>query len=70
MTVGGGVVLWDAAVYHRLEGAPLTFAERGSGFSHVAFSPDGKTIAAQYTLMTIGGNIPKYDGALLCCGTP
>ena len=42
----GGVVLWDVATRRRLAGDPLPVPE---GFVRgVAFSPDGKTLAAGY----------------------
>ena len=52
----GGVVLWDVATRQRLMEAPLPVKE-GAVFS-VAFSPDGKILAAGYS--AIGG-----DGVVL-----
>ena len=45
-TGGGGVVLWDAAGRKRLSEDPLVVKE--GDVTSVAFSPDGKTIAAGY----------------------
>jgi len=49
----GGVVLWDVAQWERLAGKPLRVAEGGVG--SVAFSPDGKTLAAGYDRFLRGG---------------
>jgi WD40 repeat protein len=43
---GGGVVLWDVATRERLSDDPLPVKE--GLVRSVAFSPDGKTIAARY----------------------
>ena len=43
---GGGVVLWDVAARERLSDDPLAVTE--GSVKGVAFSPDGKTIAAGY----------------------
>ncbi len=53
----GGVVLWDAAGYRRLLDAPLDVKE--GPVSSVAFSPDGKTIAAGYR----AGGVVLWDAA-------
>ena len=42
----GGVVLWDIAVSRRLAGAPL-FVKDGR-VAAVAFTPDGKSLAAGF----------------------
>src|SRR5205823_5853696 len=52
---GGGVVLFDAAARRRLSEGPLPVQE---GYVRsVAFSPDGKTIAAGY----VGGGVVLWD---------
>ena len=65
---GGSVVLWDA-VDRRLVGKPLTVSRPSLVptitmtdciFQSVAFSPDGKTIAAGYTF-----NGPALSGVVL-----
>jgi hypothetical protein len=43
---GGGVMLWDVAARRRLADEPLRVKERSVG--NVAFSPDGKTLAAGF----------------------
>ena len=58
---GGGVVLWDVAARKRLVDEPLAVKE-GYRMRSVAFSPDGKTIAAGY------GGI-RATAAAWCCGT-
>ena len=57
--INGGVVLWDVAARKRLADAPLP-VERGH-VTGVAFSPDGKTLAAGF-----GG---AAESAAWCCGT-
>ncbi len=57
---GGGVVLWDVAARKRLADDPL--AREGGRRQSVAFSPDGKTIAAGYS-----GGVAVAAG--WCCGT-
>ena len=49
---GGGVVLWDAQRRTRLPAGPLPVAE--GDVASVAFSPDGKTLAAGYA---VGGGV-------------
>jgi WD40 repeat protein len=58
---GGGVVLWDAAGRKRLVGTPLSVA--GGGVSSVAFSPDGKSIAAGYYIRNGGGGVVLWGAA-------
>ena len=58
--VGGGVVLWDVAARKRLGDEPLAVKE--GGVRSVAFSPDGKTIAAGYARR-------HRPAAAWCCGT-
>ena len=53
----GGVVLWDVAARKRLVDEPLAVKE--GSVKSVAFSPDGKTIAARY------GGFPTRGGAVL-----
>jgi hypothetical protein len=48
-----GVVLWDAAARKRLVEDPLAMKRAMAG--GVAFSPDGKTLAAGYTADRVGG---------------
>ena len=57
--VGGGVVLWDVAARKRLADDPLPVKEGGG--QSVAFSPDGKTIAAGYGLGGGGGGVVLWD---------
>jgi WD40 repeat protein len=57
---GGGVVLWDGATRQRLVDAPLPVAE-GPVWS-VAFSHDGKTIAAGFDSGKVGG-VVLWDSA-------
>ena len=59
---GGGVVLWDVATRKRLVDKPLSVYARQ--VSSVAFSPDGKTIAAGYrTFVGAGGGVVLWDVA-------
>jgi len=66
-TVGyvGGVVLWDVAEWKRLGGGPLAVTE--DGVKSVAFSPDGKTLAAGYSGfrsgLDSGGGVVLWDVA-------
>ena len=63
MGEGGGVVLWDAATHRRLAGDPLFTGQQGA-ITDVAFSPDGKTIAAGYGDRYIkGGGVLLWDVA-------
>ncbi len=55
----GGVVLWDMASRTRLAAAPFPMYE-GDACS-LAFSPDGKTIAAGYGFGSIGGGVLLWD---------
>ena len=55
----GGVVVWDVASRARLTEVPLPMYE-GDGLS-LAFSPDGKTIAAGYGGGGIGGGVMLWD---------
>ena len=57
---GGGVVLWDAAARKRLADEPLAVKE--GVVTSVAFSPDGKTLAAGY-------GVASAAAAAWCCGT-
>ena len=60
-SVGGGVVLWDVAGGNRLTKEPLAVKE---GYvSGVAFSPDGKTIAAGYRSVIAGGGVVVWGAA-------
>ena len=54
------MVLWDVAARKRLGDEPLPVMREGEVRS-VAFSPDGKTIAAGYADFAVG--------AAWCCGT-
>ena len=57
----GGVVLWDTARRERLQEKPLAVTE---GDVHsVAFSPDGKTLAAGYGARGRGGGVVLWDTA-------
>jgi len=49
----GGVVLWDVAARKRLADDPLPV--KGGHVQSVAFSPDGKTLAAGYGVGVGGG---------------
>jgi WD40 repeat protein len=62
---GGGVVLWDAAASRRLDDNPLPVKE--GGVNSVAFSPDGRTIAAGYTGGGPGGGVVLWDTAKRRC---
>ena len=57
----GGVVLWDTARRERLQEKPLAVTE---GYvQSVAFSPDGKTLAAGYGGVGGGGGVVLWDTA-------
>ena len=58
---GGGVVLWDVAARRRLAEDPLPVKE--GDVKSVAFSPDGKTLAAGYSVAA------SAAAAAWCCGT-
>ena len=58
---GGGVVLFDTADRKRLAEEPLAVTE-GRVFS-VAFSTDGKTVAAGYGAGGVGGGVVLFDTA-------
>jgi len=58
---GGGVVLWDVAARKRLVDDPLPVKE--SFVEGVAFSPDGKTIAAGYGHTGGAGGVVLWDVA-------
>ncbi len=47
------MVLWDVAVHKRISDDPLAVKE--GSVKGVAFSPDGKTIAAGYSVFSNGG---------------
>ena len=49
----GGVVLWDVATRERLADPPLPVSE--GAVLDVAFSPDGKTLAAGFGSRVVGG---------------
>ncbi len=55
----GGLVLWDVATGRRLLGTPLPVKE--GGVQGVAFSPDGKTLAAGYTRRPEEGGVVLWD---------
>jgi len=57
--IRGGVVPWDVATRRRLTDDPLP-VEEGRVHS-VAFSPDGKTIAAGYYVISVGGGVVLWD---------
>ena len=58
---GGGVVLWDVAAGQRLAAAPLSVKE--GDVESMAFSPDGKTLAAGYRGFPVGrGNNARLGG--------
>ena len=61
----GGVVLWDVAAHQRLSDGPLIV--KGGLVGAMAFSPDGKTVAAGY-----GGGVVLWDvaGASVCRTIP
>ena len=62
LTGGGGVVLWDVAARKRLADEPLPVNE--GDVESVAFSPDGKTIAAGYNGVDGGvGGVVLWDVA-------
>jgi Tol biopolymer transport system component len=61
VAVTGGVVLWDATGRKRLFDAPLEVKE--GWVSGVAFSPDGKTIAAGYEYVAQNGGVVLWDVA-------
>jgi WD40 repeat protein len=57
----GGVVLWDVSRQERSREKPLVVAE---GYVEcVAFSPDGKTLAASFTAGFGGGGVVLWDAA-------
>ena len=56
----GGVVLWDATRHSRLQDQPLPVSE--GSVATVAFSPDGKTLAAGYSAGQ-GGGVVLWDTA-------
>ena len=58
---GGGVVLWDAARRERLQEEPLAVTE--GDVRSVAFSPDGKTLAAGYGVAGGVGGVVLWDAA-------
>ena len=58
--ISGGVVLWDVAARKRLVDEPLPVKE--GQVESVAFSPDGKTIAAGF-YGDIGGGVVLWDVA-------
>ena len=58
---GGGVVLWDVAARKRLADDPLPVKD--GDVSGVAFSPDGKTIAAGYRFVVGVGGVVLWDVA-------
>ena len=58
---GGGVVLWDAAHAQRLATKPLAVKE--GDVRSVAFSPDGKTLAAGYDAVGRRGGVVLWDAA-------
>ena len=55
------MVLWDAAARKRLADEPLAVKE--GNVQSVAFSPDGKTIAAGYSGATASGGVVLWDAA-------
>jgi WD40 repeat protein len=55
------VVLWDTARRERLQEKPLAVTE--GGVSSVAFSPDGKTVAAGYSFAGGVGGVVLWDAA-------
>ena len=60
--LGGGVVLWDVAGRKRLAERPLAVTE--GGVRSVAFSPDGKTLAAGLHASGVASSSAGW-----CCGT-
>jgi WD40 repeat protein len=56
----GGMVIWDLASHERLIHAPLP--RKGNQVAAVAFSPDGKSLAAAYLIdPRIGGGVILWD---------
>jgi WD40 repeat protein len=58
---GGGVVLWDVATRERLVGGPLPVKE--GKVRSVAFSPDGKTVAAGFHGRGNAGGVVLWNAA-------
>ena len=67
----GGVVLWDTATQRRLVEEPLLVPVAGSLVESIAFSPNGKTLAAGYHGLMSGykNAVALFEGGSLLLGS-